>query len=60
MDRAAKEPHALGPAFDVKDAEVLRHAAEEAVKRLDPAGKQAIEAVTHTIDAGRMAPKNKT
>ena len=29
-------------------------------RRLDPAEKRAAEAVTHTIEAGRMVPKNKT
>jgi len=30
------------------------------VRRLDPAEKRAARAVTHTIEAGRMVPKNKT
>jgi len=30
------------------------------VRRLDPEEKRAAEAVTHTIEAGRMVPKNIT
>ena len=44
----------------IEDHSVELWSAPRLVRRLDPAEKRAAEAVTHTIEAGRMVPKNKT
>ena len=44
----------------IEDHSVELWSGPRLVRRLDPAEKRAAEAVTHTIEAGRMVPKNKT
>ena len=44
----------------IEDHSVELWSGPRLVKRLDPAEKRAAEAVTHTIEAGRMVTKNKT
>jgi len=44
----------------IEDHSVELWSGPRLVRRLDPAEKRDAEAVTHTIEAGRMLPKNKT
>jgi hypothetical protein len=44
----------------IEDRSVELWSGPRLVRRFDPAKKRAAEAVTHTIEAGRMVPKNKT
>ena len=44
----------------IEDHSVELWSGPRLVRLLDPAEKRAAEAVTHTIEAGRMVPKNIT
>jgi hypothetical protein len=44
----------------IEDHSVELWSGPRLLRRLDPAEKRAAKAVTHTIEAGRMVPKNKT
>ena len=44
----------------IEDHSVELWSGPRLVRRLDLAEKRAAKAVTHTIEAGRMVPKNKT
>jgi hypothetical protein len=43
----------------IEDHSVELWSGPRLVRRVDPAKKRAAEAVTHTIEAGRVVPKNK-
>ena len=43
----------------IEDHSVELWSGPRLVRRLDPTENRAAEAVTHTIEAGRMVPKNK-